>query len=368
MKHKIFAFLTAGVMTLNLVGFAGAAEGKVSVKRQVADPLVALLPASDGVAVLDAERFFSVGLPQVLSANQPMLSAIIAKIDEIQSKTGIDLRKFEHVAVGVTIRSAAPGRVSLEPVAIARGTFTAGGLVAVARLASNGTYREEKIGARTIYVFSAKQAAQKNLPKATGGKASAVIEKTLDGLTSDIAVTSLDSNTLALGSPARVRQTLEARTKVDPAVVSLLSRDPGSIMSFAAKTPAGLSKFVPIDNDELGKNLDSIRFMAGSMDVAEGSAIVRFMARTQKADQAQTLLETLEGLQAVGKAFLGGAPGADKQVYARMIDNAKFAVPALTSPSISACRKAISTCSSARRNDGRFRASVGGGMAFAFSV
>ncbi|MGH9820451.1 MAG: hypothetical protein ACRD43_09815, partial [Pyrinomonadaceae bacterium] len=43
------------------------------------------------------------------------------------------------------------------------------------------------------------------------------------------------------------------------------------------------------------------------------------------ADQAQSLLDTLQGLQVIGKAFLGGAKGQDKEVYARMIDNAKFA-------------------------------------------
>jgi len=36
------------------------------------------------------------------------------------------------------------------------------------------------------------------------------------------------------------------------------------------------------------------------------------------------LFETLEGLQFIGKAFLGSAKGANKQVYGRMIENAKF--------------------------------------------
>jgi hypothetical protein len=49
------------------------------------------------------------------------------------------------------------------------------------------------------------------------------------------------------------------------------------------------------------------------------------MARTTRPEQAASLLDTLTGLQMVGKAFLGGAKGADKQVYARMIDNVKFA-------------------------------------------
>ena len=38
----------------------------------------------------------------------------------------------------------------------------------------------------------------------------------------------------------------------------------------------------------------------------------------------QSLLDTLQGLQTIGKAFLGGAKGPEKAVYSRMIDNAKF--------------------------------------------
>jgi hypothetical protein len=277
------------------------------------------------VVSLDANRFFNVGLPQVLSSNQPLLAEIMGKLDSVRNDTGIDLRKFERISVGVTFTHASQGKLSMEPVVLARGSFAAGALVAVAKLASNGAYREEKLGSRTIYVFSAKQAAKKNLPKPGNPRAAGMLERSLDSLTSEIAVTALDENTLALGTLVRVRQTLEAKTHVDADLAGLLSRNTGSIMSFAARTPAGLGAFFPMDNDELGKNLDSIKFISGSMDVREGSAVMQMMARTLKPEQAQSLLETLQGLQMVGKAFLSGAKGADKQVYARMVDNAKLA-------------------------------------------
>ncbi|MBC7795783.1 MAG: hypothetical protein H7Z37_02795 [Pyrinomonadaceae bacterium] len=47
-------------------------------------------------------------------------------------------------------------------------------------------------------------------------------------------------------------------------------------------------------------------------------------AKTRQNAQAQGLLETLQGLQMVAPALLNGAKGADKQVYARMIENVKF--------------------------------------------
>lgn len=96
--------------------------------------------------------------------------------------------------------------------------------------------------------------------------------------------------------------------------------------NFAARVPEGMSAFLPMENDELGKNINSIRFVFGSVDVAGDNATVHMTAQTVETSQAQGLLETLEGLQLIGKAFLGGSKSADKQVYARMIDNARFSV------------------------------------------
>ncbi len=324
MKNRIIALFTVSLLVLNLAGSAFADTKKKTAKKRVKNPLVSLLPASDGVMTLDVRRFFDDALPKILSANQPLLGQILAKLDEAQAKTGIDLRRFDSVAVGVAMKQVGPREVDFEPVAIARGDVNAGALVAVAKLASNGTYREEKIGGNTVYIFSARDIAAKKAPKPGNSKVAGAMEKAVDGLTKEIAVTSLDANTLALGTLPRVRQTLEKTTRVNPEVANLLSRKSGAVLTFAAKTPAGLAGFMPLDNDELGKNLSAIRYLNGSLDVIGGSAVFQAMAKTPQPEQAQSLLETLEGLQLVGKAFLGSSKGADKQVYARMIDNAKF--------------------------------------------
>lgn len=324
MKNRIFAFLTVGLLVLNLAGSALADTKKKSARKRVQNPLVAMLPASDGVVTLDAKRFFGDALPSILSGNQPLLGQILGKLDEVQAKTGIDLRQFESVAVGVAMKQVGPKEIDFEPVAIARGNISAGALVAIAKLASNGTYREEKIGGNTVYVFTAKDLAKKNAPKPGNPKVAGAMEKAIDGLTKEIAVTSLDANTLALGTLPRVRQTLEKQTRVDPEILNLLTRKSGAVLTFAAKAPKGLASMMPLDNDELGKNLRAIRYMNGSLDVIGGNTVLQAMAKTAQPEQAQGLLETLEGLQLVGKAFLGSSKGADKQVYARMIENAKF--------------------------------------------
>jgi hypothetical protein len=324
MKNKIFALFTASLMIFNLAGSAIADVKNGKAKKAQVNPLVAILPASDIVVSLDSKRFFSDGLPRILASNQPVLAEITSNLDDIRSNLGIDLRQFDRVAIGLVTKRISPTEIDFDPVVIARGNFPAGALVSVAKLASNGTYREEKIGAKTVYVFSAKEFAQKNAPKISNSKLAAMIQRTLNGLTKEVAVTSIDGNTIAFGSLPRVRQTVEAKTRVGVDLTNLLARRPAGILTFAAKTPEGMSKFLPLDNDELGKNLDSIRYLSGSMDITEGAAVVNLTAKTVRTDQAASLLQTLSGLQLVGKAFLGGAKGADKQVYARMIDNVKF--------------------------------------------
>ena len=135
---------------------------------------------------------------------------------------------------------------------------------------------------------------------------------------------SIDANTVAFGSVARVREALQRGTGVGADILALLPTTGTPIVSFAGHVQEGMSNMLPLHDDELGKNLAAIRYVAGTMDMTEGSAVVHMMARTLKADQADSLYTQIQGLQLVGKAILGGSSRADQQVYARMIDNAKI--------------------------------------------
>ncbi|MEO7673750.1 MAG: hypothetical protein ABIU09_06700 [Pyrinomonadaceae bacterium] len=323
MKTRLMAVAVLGVLMLNLTGSTFAdLKGKKSARSQ-ATQLAMLLPASDGVVTLDVKRFFGVALPKLLTANQPMLNGILAKIDEMKAKTGIDIRQFEYIAAGVTAKKITEKEYDLDPVVIARGQINAGGLIGAAKLAANGKYREEKAGEKTIYVFAAKDIADQAKQHAPGAK-TAMADKLIGKLSREIAVTTIDANTIAFGSLPLVRQMFDAKTTIGTDLTSLLGKRETSVASFAGKLPAGMGAFLPLDNDELGKNLDSIKYVYGNMDVSGDITSVNLTARTVQSSQAAALLDTLSGLQMVGKALLGGSKGADKQVYVRMIENAKF--------------------------------------------
>lgn len=326
MKNRSISLFLLAVLFLNL-GVSSFADTKAKkAKGSQATQLALLLPASDGVVTLDVKRFFAVALPKLLSANQPMLNGVLAKIDEMKSKTGIDIRQFEYLAAGVTAKKVSEKEYDLEPVVIARGQINAGALIGMAKLAANGKYREEKIGEKTIYVFSTKEIADQSKQQLPAAKQAAMTDKILGKLSREIAVSSIDANTLVFGSLPLVRQTLDAKSTLGIDLTSLLGKRETSVVSFAGKLPTGMSAFLPLDNDELGKNIDAIRYVYGNMDVTGEITSVNMTARTVQNSQATGLLETLEGLQLVGKALLGGSKGADKQVYVRMIENAKFSV------------------------------------------
>ena len=322
MINKFFATLVFSVLMFNSAVFAGT-NGKKSVRHNQTNALAALLPASDGVTTFDVKKFFDSALPQILSGNQPMLADIFAHFDEMKTKTGIDVRQFEQVAVGVGINKVSAKDFDFAPVALMRGQINAPALIALAKIAVNGKYREEKVGDKTVYIFNLREAAADKIPADDPEKA-VKIAKSLEKVPAEIAVTAFDQNTLAVGTLERVKLTLTGKTRVAADIAGLLGGNSNAVMSFAAKVPGGMSSLLPLDNDELGKNIDAIQYLYGAADVAGTSANVQISAKTVKSEQAQSLLETIQGLQSLGKMFLGGSKKPQNQIYARLIDNVKL--------------------------------------------
>jgi hypothetical protein len=320
MRNKIFALFILAAFVSSAVAFVFAETKNAKTNNE----LVGLLPASDIVVTLDSQRLLNQALPQVLSANQEMLSEINGKINDIKTKTGLDARQFQQVAVGLSTRQISAKDVEFEPFVLARGNYNAGALLAAAKLVSGGKYREEKIGTRTVYIFTVKEIVDQNRSKTNNSFVSKILDKITKSLSREVAVTTFDDKTLAFGTLARVREAFETKTRVGAEVLALVNRNPNAILAFGGKMPNGMSGLLPFENDELGKNIDSIRQMSGALNVGDGNANVKITAKTLKDEQAQGLYDTIDVLRSLGKMALGGNKSADKQVYARMIENAKI--------------------------------------------
>ena len=330
MKKKIVVNLAAIIALLSFAGGIFAATVKTKKTTRQNSQMVAALPSSDFVARIDLQRLMQVALPQVLGAQPQTLTGINAKIDQIKAQTGIDLRQFEQLAVGVKYEQSAPPKIDLLPVALARGSENADALLTAVKLVAKNNLREEKFGSKTIYIFTPREIAQKNNPQ--NGNRSVLLpglgmivdlDKIFAG---EIAVAVLDNNTLVFGKPSRVRQTLEGNSRVEQKILALVNRNSNALVSFGGSIPNEFftQLFGLTENDEIGRNINSIRQIYGALDAGDNSATVSMTAKTTNAKEAEDLESTASGLQTLGKSVLGGMRGGDKQVYARMAENAKI--------------------------------------------
>ena len=330
MKKKIFALLTLWTVVFGAVG-VGFANPKDNKKAKTNNQLVALLPPSDAALTIDANRLFAEALPQVLSSNQPMLTEILGKLEEIKTRTGVDYKQFQQIAAGVSSIKASESGYDFEPLVLARGQFNATVLMTAAKIAAKGKFREEKIGERTVYVFSPQAAVeqgtgavQQSQNKINNSKIAGIIGKFLVGLNKEMALTTYDNNTLVLGSLTRVREMFEAKARISTDVLSLVARKPNAIFNFGAQLPTGLAPFLQLDDDMFGNSLAGVRQISGAMDMAGGTGVVSVLARTAEPAQAQSLKDTLAGFKGFA-GVLKGSKREDQKIYGRMLENLKIA-------------------------------------------
>lgn len=333
MNKKSFLLIFALIFILNSVNTAFAQTKKTALanKKNVAvktaaaaqsTQLAALLPDSDAVINISASRLMNEALPQMLASRPQHLQEINDKIDAVKNKIGIDLRQFDQIAVGIAYKTISPKETDYDSVILARGKFNAGAFLGLAKVAANGKYREEKIGEKTVYIFSPKEILAENTPAGKDTFMTKMIDKAMKSFNQEIAVAGYDDNTLVMGSLNRVKQAFESKTRVSQTVLDLAAKNPNAMISVGANMPAGASMFLPIDNDELGKNIEAIKQMYGALDFNDGKASFSATARTLKADDARSLEETLSGLQMIGAAFLGNSKKPDQQLYGRLLENA----------------------------------------------
>lgn len=319
MKTRSFAIAAIAALLLNAAAFAAGDTKKARAKKRSSMRLVAMLPASDGVGIFDAKRFLSDAMPTLLNANQPALSEITTKIEDMANRTGVDLRKFDEIVVGVAVKNVSATETDYEPVGIASGDVGESALAAIKKM--DGSYREEKIAGKTVYIFTPKAVLQNTSP-ARSSKLKVAIDRGLKGLSKEVAVTMIDRNTLVFGCVDRVRETLEGRTHVGADLTNLLSGKEASVANFAFKPVGGLGKMLPHEADLLGTSLEGVQYISGTLDINATGTTLQAIARTRQPRQAAQLKDTLEML----KGLRGLLTKPNQVVYKHMADNARITV------------------------------------------
>lgn len=248
--------------------------------------IFSFVPASDGIVVVDAGRLLNETLPRVFAGDAAKLAQINSELDKFKTDTGIDPRAFERVVVSARYAHPSPTVTKLEPVAIAQGKFDARAITLAARLSGKGKVREEKYRGATIVVLAIND------------------QMKLFGLWNmrvrDLAITALNANTVAIGTPETVRTVIDAartprRDSVD--LVSLATRNPQAVIGFGANVTKALWSNLNLGTDAIAQDVGSIRQAYGSVGTTATDVALTIVARTETPASAKSLGETLTGLK-----------------------------------------------------------------------
>ncbi len=231
-KKVLTSALALAFLLLNLVSTSGANPTRTPPPADV----LSYLPASDAVAVIDVHRLMNEALPRIFAGDSSKLAQVNSEVEKFKTRTGIDPRTFDRVALSLRYTYPSTTVAKIETVAIAHGTFDARAVIAAGRSAASGRYREVSHHGATIAVFN------------TGDQIK------LLGLwnvkVNELAACALDRNTLAIGSLPNVRAAIEAgkRGRASSELVALATRDGSALIGFGGNATTELLKNLNVGN------------------------------------------------------------------------------------------------------------------------
>lgn len=307
MKKFIYtAFAVALICTV--VSVTTSAQNRAG----AAPGLLSSLPPSDAVALVNVNRVFDEALPKLMADSPAKVAEINEELARFKTQTGLDPRSFQQIALGLSYTYPSAGITKINTVALASGTFNAAAMVAAGRLAANGKYAEQKYQGKTIYLFTLDRQLK------------------LLGLwnlkISDLAVTSVNGNTLALGSLESVQGVIDAnrtRKHANPQLIELASREPNAIMGFGGNISEALMQNLRTTNDSWARELTAVRQVYGSLGMTSTDLELMVAARTVDPASARNLSDTVEGLTQLGSFFLGRLSPARETLARSALKNLK---------------------------------------------
>lgn len=309
-KVLVLGLLLTGTF---LTGFAQTARRTTPARS--GSTLATMLPASDTVALVKVKRLLDEALPAMLASNPSKLAEVNARIENFKTRTGIDPRAFEELALGLGYEYPASGAMKVTTVGLAQGTFTSASLVAAGRAAAAGKYREEKHQGKTIHVFTLDEQLR--------------VFGVLDLRIRELAVAALNANTLALGDLQRVRGAIDASKgtrRANAELISLASQNANAIVGFGGNVTPKMLEHLRIGNDAVAKDLSAVRQIYGFVGMTEKDVEVLAAARTADPNSARSLGTTVEGLTAIAGLFANRLPAARAALAKSALGNLKVTV------------------------------------------
>jgi len=278
-----------------------------------ASDALSFLPQSDAIALVDVRKLFRETVPRIFAGDAAKLAQVNSEIDKFKSRTGVDLRSFDRVVLGMRYTYPSPTITKIETLVIAHGAFDLKALTAAEKLATQGKYREEKYRGMTISIINVNDQIK------------------LLGLWNvrlgELAICALDANTLAFGALPNVRSAIDAGRRGSDAnqgLAALASRDPNAVIGFGANVTGALMKNLNVGNDAIAKDVNSIRQVYGSIGTSEAEVALFLAARTDSPEAAKSVSETVIGLKQLGAIVIVRLAPPKRALAQTALDNLKI--------------------------------------------
>lgn len=269
------------------------------------------LPASDAVAVVNVKRMLNETMPMILGSDPAKLAQANAEVDKFKTKTGVDPRSFDRVVFGMRYTYPSSNTTKFESVAIARGTFNANSLTAAVKQTAKGKFREEKYRGNNLILVNVNDQMK--------------VLGLFDMHVSELAISILDENSLALGTIENVKAAIDAgkRGRAPADLIVLATRDSNAVAGFGANLSKQLLGKLDVGNDTLAKDVSSIKQAYGSIGSTQSDVTMMLVARTDSVDAAKNLGDTVEGLRQLGAIFIGRMAQPKRNLADSALNNLK---------------------------------------------
>jgi hypothetical protein len=287
--------------TFTLVGFGHGTATKRGTPVVAADSL-ALLPASDAVAVVDVARIVNELLPQFRLIAPEQAAKFEKEINEFISDTGIDPYKIKSAVIGLKMAESNSVSAIIEGV-----SFDPNRVIAAMKAKDNKQeVKPVDYKGRQVYLVTSMKT-----------------EKV--GVNEEMAFTQLDSDRVVLGTLSGVKSVLDGGNgAANTALSSLLAQTNNGLLRFAANIPKSAKKGIA-DQGDMFTQFAAIKTVFGSLDLTnELSLLLDARLRTGSSNEASKLQSSLTALVGIGKLFLGGNNDPTIQALTQVIDLIKI--------------------------------------------
>jgi hypothetical protein len=269
--------LTSIMLTLTVVSGAGRFAAQAS------GDLLQFLPDGNAVIVVDVQKVLASSTWTSLSAQDKFKSTIDKVLKDV-SELGVNLSDIKTAALVFQASGWS------NPTIVANGTFNQTDLLARLRSSSQFKLTSEKYREYDLYNVSRAQAGSSNI---------------------DITFVFYDAGTVAAGSAASVRSSIDAKTGAKPSasqntkIASALAQNSSAVIRFAMEKIPGLtdmnsSRDIPLPD------FSSIKLVFGAVDLTSGINLDATL-RNDTGENAKVLADRLNAILGIGKAYLKGS-------------------------------------------------------------